>query len=679
MIAYQVGSAPCRRDFDLTSGFPSTMTSERWQQINALLDAALERSPDQRHAYLDAHCRNDPDLHREVLSLLEAHDQAQSFLEEPANVYAAPLIPMPDAATDPLLGKTIDGYRILSVLGRGGMGVVYKAEDEALSRTVAIKMIDPTLARDESFVRRFRAEARALARIDSRHIVRVHAMRQTEGGLFIVMECVDGGTVTDMLRGGAVAWGRAMPVIKQMLLALEHAHSVGVVHRDIKPSNIMLTSQGMVKVTDFGLAKMRQAGGATTVTQGIAGTLLYMSPEQVEGSADLDHRSDIYSMGMTIYQMLAGRLPLDRDEVGGDYAIMRAIVEDDLPPPSTFKQDLPRGLVDAVMKALEKDPNRRYQSAAEMRAAFEALQSSAEAQTIVDTIEPYKREKPKRPVALWVSSGLLGVALLVLLGYILWPKASPPLLTLTTLPAQATVFIGGDSVGTTPLESYPLAAGTERIALRVQKAGYTPIETTRQIVDGVPLNVVLTLEEVEAPPDDPTHAMLQIVSSTGNARVQINGESQGTTDASGRFGDVEVEPGAIEVVITKAGYDTWRGTFEVAAGETVPVPATLIASGGGQNGANEATGTLTVQVEPRGTIAVQGVNCQPGAPCRVPAGTQRVTCREGGYEATQTVRVRPNQQHTLTCYTEHRVILQVRKEDGGQCYLGHDPGRWYCF
>ena len=336
------------------------MTSERWQQINVLLDAVLDLPPGEQQAYLDVHCP-DPELRREVRSLLEAHDEAQSFLEEPAKDFASPLIPMTNAlSADPLIGQEIDGYRILDVLGRGGMGIVYKALDINLDKVVALKMIDPALARDETFVHRFRTEARALARIDSPHIVRVYAMRQTEVGLYIIMEYVDGGTVTDLLSNGPLPWLRARPIIQQMLTALEHAHGVHVIHRDIKPSNIMLTSKGVVKVTDFGLAKVRQQGDMATITQGIAGTLFYMSPEQVVGLADLDHRSDLYSMGMTIYQMLAGRLPLDRDL--GDFAVMRAIVEDPMPLLSTFIPSLPEPVVEQVMKALEKEPARRYQS-----------------------------------------------------------------------------------------------------------------------------------------------------------------------------------------------------------------------------------------------------------------------------------------------------------------------------
>ena len=218
------------------------------------------------------------------------------------------------------------------------------------------------------------------------------------------MEYVDGGTVNDLLDSGPLAWPRAFPIIEQMLTALEHAHSVDVIHRDIKPSNIMLSGQGVVKVTDFGLAKMNQ-GSEATVTQGIAGTLFYMSPEQVKGASDLDFRSDLYSMGITIYKMLCGRLPYDPDAAG--YDIMRAIVEDDVPRPSTFKRDVPGSVEDVLMKALEKDPNRRYQTAAEMHTAFEALKTSDDTKTLVADVAPYKLERLVRPHVLRAVAAML--------------------------------------------------------------------------------------------------------------------------------------------------------------------------------------------------------------------------------------------------------------------------------
>ena len=268
--------------------------------------------------------------------------------------------------SDAVIGTEVDGYRIQSVLGRGGMGTVYKAEDVNLSRTVAIKRINPGQQERESFIHRFRSEAQALARIDSSNIVGVYALRETDIGLLIVMEYVEGGTLKDPLEGqGAIAPSQAIPILEQTLEAFDDAHSAGVIHRDIKPENIMLTKDGMVKVTDFGIAKLRQPDSGETVTQGgQGGTLKYMSPEQISNISAVDARSDIYSLGMTAYEILSGDLPFKESDT--DFDIMRKVVEGEIPPPDEFNADIPSGLAQWVMGAVQKQQDDRYQTVEEM-------------------------------------------------------------------------------------------------------------------------------------------------------------------------------------------------------------------------------------------------------------------------------------------------------------------------
>lgn len=279
---------------------------------------------------------------------------------------------------DSNVGREIDGYHIREVVGRGGMGTVYKAEETALSRLVALKCLNPGLADDESFLDRFRTEARAIARVNSPYIVQIYTFSETEIGLVIVMEYVKGGTLRQRIHGGETDWKGSLPLIQQMLTALQHAHGAGVIHRDIKPQNILLSDivlahSTRVKMTDFGLAKVNTTGDPNrTVTQGVYGTLPYMSPEQVEGYGQVDHRTDIYSLGMTWYEMLAGRLPFDEEK--SEYAIMRTIVEGDLPELSTFAPSVPDTLHDIVMTAVAKDPEERFQSAAEMQGAIGELE-----------------------------------------------------------------------------------------------------------------------------------------------------------------------------------------------------------------------------------------------------------------------------------------------------------------
>jgi serine/threonine protein kinase len=285
---------------------------------------------------------------------------------------------------DPLVGREIDGYRIEKVLGRGGMGMVYEAEDVALRRPVAIKRINPGQAHSETFLRRFRSEARALARIDSEYIVRIYALRETDIGLLIVMEYVDGGTIDDVIEEDRLdAWDEGIIYVKQSLLALEAAHKAGVIHRDIKPQNIMLTSGGTVKVTDFGLAKLTRKENET-VTHSVGGTLKYMSPEQIEHPSDIDYRSDLYSMGMTAYELFAGHLPFESS--AGDFSIMRAIVEAEIPTIETFAPHLPQPLIDIITRATARDADDRYQSARAMLEDIEAFEVAWHAREDGDSV-----------------------------------------------------------------------------------------------------------------------------------------------------------------------------------------------------------------------------------------------------------------------------------------------------
>jgi len=347
------------------------MDASRWKQVNGLLDAALALSEAEREAYLKEQCGDDSALLQEVQSLLRANDDANSFLEAPAKDYAASLLD--NSSQDPLTGREIDGYRILEVLGQGGMGIVYKVKNLALDRFEALKVITPSLVRDAQFLRRFQQEAQTLARIHHANIVTIYTLRESELGHYLTMEFVEGQTLADILiERGALSWQAMMPLVKQLLHGFEAAHSRGIIHRDIKPRNIMLTPNRQIKVMDFGLAKFYQQHDMT-MTQGVAGTPFYMSPEQVTGRR-LDQRSDIFSLGMTLYELLSGQLPFNKQD--SLFSIQRAIVELDFPAPNHFNSKVPKRLSDILMKALEKDPDRRYTHAREMLSDIEAFGSS---------------------------------------------------------------------------------------------------------------------------------------------------------------------------------------------------------------------------------------------------------------------------------------------------------------
>jgi len=561
-------------------------------------------------------------------------------------------------------GKEIDGFRILGVVGRGGMGIVYKAEDISLSRAVALKMIDPSLAGNESFLRRFRAEARALARIDSPHIVGVHALRQTDSGLFIVMEFVEGGTLADLIERGPVDWREAIPIIKQMLQAFEHAHSVGVIHRDIKPRNIMLTPDHTVKVTDFGLAKVRKAGVETTVTQGIAGTLYYMSPEQARGLEDLDHRSDLYSLGMTVYEMLAGKVPFDKQS--GEYAVLKAIVEQPLPPPEKFVPKIPKALSQIVMKSLEKDPGRRFQHAQEMLEAVEVLDRGGSRGAKVSPTKP-KKIRSSNTTPWWsVASlrygviGVLAVLLVLVAGYFVISAGSAgPVeseggtMSLITQPSGATVYLNDKPVGETPLDGIELPG--EVVSLRVAKDGYRSIDTTFFAERGEPLSMNLQLATVNFAPQT---ASILITSVPAGADIWIDNVLVGKTP----FSADTIQAGVISVDVKKNGYRPWsRAMMPVESGQDYTLQATLQST----TPPRSLNGTLDLSAEPAGTaLTVDGRAMNASGTRKISAGPHHLTCGDTPFQADTTVTVRAGTTQRVVCYAESTVNITTAVSSG---------------
>ena len=315
---------------------------------------------------------------------------------------------------DTMIGQKIDNYKILDVIGRGGMGVVYKATDMNLQKTVALKMIDPFYAGNESFLKRFRTEAIALAKLENKNIVSVYALRETDNGLFMVMEYVDAKTVSEWLKEkGVLSIEETIKIVRQLLNAINHAHKVGVIHRDIKPNNILLCEDGTVKVMDFGLAKLIQEHGEqSTVTQ-TAGTLYYMSPEQIKG-LKIDNRTDIYSIGMTIYEMLTGRTPFEKG--AGEYNIQKQIIEGKIEPPDKYNPGIPKSLVKFIMKAIDKNPEKRFQNINEMLSElyrFETYEKPSEDKTkiILDNVPFTGNGKKKKKTIIYASLAVIIVIL----------------------------------------------------------------------------------------------------------------------------------------------------------------------------------------------------------------------------------------------------------------------------
>ncbi|MDP9295115.1 MAG: Stk1 family PASTA domain-containing Ser/Thr kinase [Actinomycetota bacterium] len=260
-------------------------------------------------------------------------------------------------------------YRVETLLGQGGMAEVYRGTDTVLGRAVAIKMLAPQYAKDQSFVDRFRREAQAAARLNQPNVVGVYDTGSDDGIHYIVMEYVEGRTLADFLsRGGRLLPERAIELTEAVCLALTDAHRAGIVHRDIKPGNIMVTRSGEVKVMDFGIARAASAE-TVTATATVLGTASYLSPEQAQGQP-VDARSDIYSLGVVLYEMLTGRVPFTGDSA---VAVAYKHVQEQPVPPSQLNPDVSPALESVVMRALAKNPDNRYQSADEFRQDLERL------------------------------------------------------------------------------------------------------------------------------------------------------------------------------------------------------------------------------------------------------------------------------------------------------------------
>jgi formylglycine-generating enzyme required for sulfatase activity/predicted Ser/Thr protein kinase len=281
--------------------------------------------------------------------------------------------------------KEVPGYKILETLGTGGMAMVYLAEHEKLGRRVAIKVLSDVLTADYTVRERFLQEARVMASLSHPGIVQVTDYVETEHTLAFVMEYIEGRNLSEIIgrEVGPIPAEKALQMFRQILEAAGYAHDRGIIHRDLKPSNVMVTDDGTAKIMDFGIAKI--AGGAGHTRTGTKlGTLYYMSPEQLRGSKHVDHRADIYSLGMTLYEMLAGRLPFDTESETSEFDITQKIVFEEFEPPSDYYPHIPDHLVDVVRKATAKDPDQRFQSCMEFMEALDSGQAAVKSDSRQD-------------------------------------------------------------------------------------------------------------------------------------------------------------------------------------------------------------------------------------------------------------------------------------------------------
>ena len=381
------------------------MTPERYRQIGELYHAALDVASTERAAFLTRECAGDEDLRHEVESLINSHEQAEGFIEKPALSVAAEMLAT--RGTDSITGQMIGRYRVLSLVAEGGMGRVFLAEDTTLGRRVALKLLPEHFTNDKNQMQRFHQEARAASALNHPNILTVYEVGRWHGSDFIATEFVEGVTLRRRMRR-KLSLAAAVDIAQQVASALSAAHAAGIVHRDIKPENIMIRPDGLVRILDFGIAKYieprptrdSKESWVKTATGVIVGTTAYMSPEQARGDV-IDARTDIWSLGVILYEMIANRLPF-RGKTTTDR--VAAILEREPEPLSNARRGIPHELEAIINRALAKHKKERYPKMTDVAEDLRRLRETTSGKSSSSFIFPAQKPNASRRVYLLAGS-----------------------------------------------------------------------------------------------------------------------------------------------------------------------------------------------------------------------------------------------------------------------------------
>ncbi|MEP7272125.1 MAG: protein kinase [Acidobacteriota bacterium] len=462
------------------------MDSETRKHAENLHRAALEREAQDRDTFLEENCAGDEELRRAVQALLtQSENRTNSDLRTVAAVPAAADISTQELKPAQLkwpAGPLLGHYRVLEQLGKGAMGVVYLAHDARLGRKIALKMLPSEFTQDETRLRRFEREARAASALNHPNVITVYEVGESNGIHFIATEFIEGNTLRRIMATEKIELTEKLRIAAQIAAALDSTHRAKVIHRDIKPENIMVRPDGLAKVLDFGLARLtpeRSTSGdqhvnALAETQGgtWAGTPRYMSPEQVKG-LELDSRSDIFSLGVVLYEMLTGRAPFASEKAED---LFDAICNEEPAPVSQGRTDIPNELTELVYKALEKNPESRFQTAGELQTRLDAVRQKLDRDREDDS--PWRRHRGKLRVA-------AAIAAFFAIGLVWWLVSHQPTprpnATITRL---ANVKVLEGFVSLSPDGRSIAYSSSNDGEQRVWIRGLEPDEEPRSITDG---------------------------------------------------------------------------------------------------------------------------------------------------------------------------------------------------
>ena len=519
---------------------------------------------------------------------------------------------------EPLIDLVIDNYRLLEVVGQGGMGCVYKARDEKMGRIVALKLLRNNLG---AFTLR---EGKALGQLNHSNIVNVFYMGESKEGVFIIMEFVDGSTLHEYMSKSVQ---EIIPIMKQSLLALEHAHNSGVIHRDIKPSNIMVSKAGTVKVMDFGLAKVETPDQDRTVTRLQAGTISYMSPEQVRGLQHVSQLSDIYSIGKTFYHILARRLPFEASE-SDQYSILKAIIERQFKPPSHYNKDVPRGLDKIIMKAIEKDPSQRYKSAREMYKALVDFESKASPKPGMGYSIPHPSPSFLSRFPVTKAHLAIGVAML---------------LVFLSITAFASWYTNRETVPT----------------LAEQTRNTIQVENPQDPESSVPIN----------PPPEGQQEKTNIPAANALVSIDSNPANSTITLGEARFQspivDRTMNAGRYQLTVEADGYDTYSNTVAIESDTTLSIELL-------------PQGRLIVESSVPGSVVTVNGNRIGRTPINepMPRGAYMIVVSANGHSTYSTqVRIQSGNDARVLAALQMQGMLEVEATPGSDIFIDNSKRR----